>query len=107
MWTKLKELFKGTPGAPKPTRLIGVGRAKVTIIENDGTEHVVNFTGEYLGECSFSGGDWIRYASGKVESWQERCGKLGTAGIGGGIYIPMCNIKRIEIAHDDHQVEVA
>lgn len=105
MLSWFKGLFGSEPKPPPPPRRIEVGRADVRIVEVDGTEHNIFLTGDYAGEHPF-GGDWVFDAEFRFDAWRERAGRTGMAGLGRGKYVPLCNIKSIDVEYSEHQVEV-
>lgn len=106
MWSWIKGLFHSEPKPPPPPRRLEVGVAEVEVLETDGTIHRLTITGDYVGEHPF-GGDWIFDAEFRFDAWRERAGKTGMASLGKGKYVPLCNIKSIDVGYGSHVIEVA
>lgn len=92
---------------PRPPRKVEVGRADITIKEVDGTVHVVSLDGVYMGENPFnSSEDWIVSAEIAFQTWRKIGGETGTIGVGNYRFVPLCNIKSINVKFSEHWVEV-
>lgn len=105
MWSWIKGLFCSEPKPPPPPRQVEVGRADVHIVEVDGSKHDIYFEGDYAGEHPF-GGDWVFDAEFRFDAWRERAGRTGMASVGGNRYVPLCNIKSIDVEYSKKHVEV-
>lgn len=100
----LGSLFSREPKQPE-FRFIEVGRADISIVEIDGTKHEIHFIGEYNGEHPF-GGDWVFDAEFYFEAWREKAGRTGMASEGGNKFVPLCNIKSIDVDYKNHVLEI-
>jgi hypothetical protein len=87
-------------------RTVDVRKAAVKVLLADKREFTLEFHGDYLGVNPFGDDDWINDAETVFRSWQERSGKTGMVSIGGGRYIPLCNVSDITVEYSKHEVEV-
>jgi hypothetical protein len=91
----------------KEPRYVDVGRASVSVIETDGTKHELELIGEYAGKhpmCRSQ--DWIFDAEYHFRIWQDRSGETGMCSLGGGRYVPLCNIKSITVEYSSKEIPV-
>lgn len=88
--------FHRKPKLPIEPRLVDVGRVEIHIVTNDGSQFRVELHGTYHGPSAvFDDGDIIITAEERFWWWQERAGETSMARVGVGMFVPLCNIKKI------------
>ena len=91
---------------PIPTRMVEVGKAIATITTAD-KEYKIEFVGNYNGiEYFFPHEDDITTAHDRFLGWRKYSGQTGMVSVGNNEYIPLCNVKNVVVAYENHQVEV-
>jgi hypothetical protein len=106
VWSTIKGWFE-----PAPARYIdvNVGRTVATITTEDAT-YQRTFDGDYWWSCpgydevDDDDGHLVHSGYTNFTTWLESSGKTGACAVGGGIYIPMCNIKSIQTKNTDHVI---
>jgi len=88
------------------TRKVNVSKAKVLVRVNDGREFELEFEGQWLGFHPLAGDDWIDDAYSKFTGWQERGQKRGMLWVKDGLYVPLCNVKDVQIKLEPFEIDV-
>lgn len=83
-------------------RSIEVGKAIISI-DNEETTYVLTLEG-FCADV-YDDEDWVYSARDRFTEWQYVVGKTGMVPIGGGNYVPLCNVKNIAVEYLQHQIE--
>lgn len=95
------------PTDAKPQRFVEIGQAGVLIVENDGTEHEIEFCGKYSGKFPGTRNqDWVFDAEFYFKAWQTRSGETGMCYVGDNKYVPLCNIRAITVEYTSKEIPV-
>lgn len=100
--TKFFRSEKSPPKPPPPPELHEVGRAIVTVIDENDKEHGVQVDGYAM---DIMGDVWIKNARDCFASYQERTGQTGMVHLGNSEYLPLCKVKKISVTYQKHQAE--
>jgi hypothetical protein len=82
-----------------------VGKADVTVVLDDGSQHLLSFVGDRNGPDPFdSTCQWVTTAKDQVESWLAFSTKKGFIRLSAELYVPMVRLKEVHVEYRSHLV---
>ena len=92
------------PRPPQPAQ-VDVGKAQVTVVLDDGSQHVLSFEGDRNGPDPFdSTSQWVTTAKDQVESWLTFSAKKGFMRLSVELYVPVSRVMKVITEYSSHLV---
>ncbi len=84
---------------------VDVGKADVTVVLDDGEQHLLSFEGDRNGPDPFDNTcQWVTTANDQVEAWLAYSNKRGFIRLAANVYVPMSRVNKVVINHRSHLV---
>ena len=84
---------------------VDVGKADVTVVLDDGEQHVLSFEGDRNGPDPFDNTcQWVTTAKEQVEAWLAYSTKRGFIRLAANVYVPMSRVNKVITSYQPHLV---